>query len=382
MVQQLNGANVIYGAAVTPYPGTGRTYAQEVAQHNVDCGHEMKMLRTYDSGRPLYWTTRSGSSSTIPATPGWETRASWHSMKPDAEDMAAGALDAWATAYLNSIPITGVPRFLTIWHEPESKVRDGVFTASTWKNACYRFGQIVRSVGHPDVTYGPIFASKFTLTNATYHVPAIMASNSTPLFSVSDFVGWNPYHEASSFGTYNPALYTPEYYFDDINAWMNSNAPDIPMAFGETGFVPNPSDVNARADWLNAVATWVETHQLLACCYFDASVSTPWWLRRTAASTALDAASATCWGEKYTRLGNTMRMVTVNVITDGNGYFTYLDPLDFTNVVASANQPQGGTNNVQAISARKSAAKTVTGRATNVAGAVTNATITINLILG
>lgn len=289
----------LFGAAVTPYPGSGRSHGEEVLAHEADCG-PMAILRTYDGGAPTNWCTRSATSGSIaPTAPGWESRASWHSVKPPVAAVARGELDCWIASYVESIPTTGFPRLLTMWHEPEGKI-PGLFSAAAWKRAAYRFGTVVASVGHPDVLYGPCFMSDWALINARSNVPEILAADSVDLFAVCDFVGWDPYHLGSWHDRYDPEL-TPDYYIDPLIEFTTQHT-DAPIAIGETGFKPKPDDLELRATWLRALADYVRARDIIACCYFDAGVRDNWMLLRTVGETGVrDEPSISAWADAYLR---------------------------------------------------------------------------------
>ena len=293
----------LYGAAITPYPNSGRSYADEILQHEIECG-PMQILRSYDGAMPLTWDSVSTSSgSRNPVVPGWRTRASWHSVKPDMLKMSSGELDGWAYDYISSIPVTGQPRMLTIQHEPKGKINAGNFTAAQYVKGLYRFARMARAVGHPDVLVGPCFAAKWDLGGAG-NINLIMSSDpiADELPYVCDFWGWDPYHEASKSGDYS-ATYSPAYYLDEVVDWTNENV-GLPIAIGETGYIANPNDVKSRARWLREFVDYAEREDFLCVCYFDASVTNPWYIRLDAAGVS-DAFSAKSWGLNYFRaLGN------------------------------------------------------------------------------
>lgn len=282
-----------YGAAITEYPGSGRNYADEILAHEVDCGR-LQILRSYDGGAPAAWDSPSAvSGSRSPVQAGWGRRASWHSMRPDVSALASGALDGWARDYLYSIPVTGTERMLTIQHEPKAKVASGAFTAEDWAAAQIRFGKIAREIGHPDVTFGPCFAAQWDLTG-TGNVDTL-TQRREELLGVWDFVGWDPYNEATKSGDFTK---TAGYYLDPLLEWMQDNAAGLPMAIGETGFIGNPADPFARARWLRQVVDLAEANNMLAVCYFDASITNPWYLRRFPDGSG-DLTSGRAWGINY-----------------------------------------------------------------------------------
>lgn len=292
----------LFGASVTPYPDSGRTYEQEIAAHETDVA-PMHILRSYDGGLPDTWFTKSTDpGSRVPAVPGWENRASWHSVKPDLEALAAGELDGWLSEYIHSIPVTGRPRYLTFWHEPETKVKAGTFDWQRWVDGNARARQVITREQHPDVRLAAAFTSKFTIGGAKpYYLDGMLAVAPAGFLAGFDMIGWDPYNEASKNGDYGAPWDDPAYYVDDCLAWTLQHAPGVPMGIGETGFVPNPGDAAARPAWLARLADYAEDNRLAAVCYFDASVGSPWWLRRTAASADLDTASAEAWRAVYAR---------------------------------------------------------------------------------
>jgi hypothetical protein len=77
-------------------------------------------------------------------------RASVWSCKPDLAQLASGALDSAIRAFVASIPDTHVA-WLTVWHEPDGKIRKGQFTLSDYLPAFARFCSVVKSVGKPHV---------------------------------------------------------------------------------------------------------------------------------------------------------------------------------------------------------------------------------------
>lgn len=77
-------------------------------------------------------------------------RASVWSCKPDLAALAAGTLDNAIRAFVQSIPDTHVA-WLTVWHEPDGKIRKGQITLAAYLPAFRRFCQVVKSVGKPHV---------------------------------------------------------------------------------------------------------------------------------------------------------------------------------------------------------------------------------------
>jgi hypothetical protein len=100
--------------------------------------------RSYDGGAvPATW---SASVAGVDVS----HRASVWSAKPDLTQLASGALDSSINAFLASIPSTHVA-FLTVWHEPDGKIRKGQFTLAQWKPAFQHFCNLVHASGKPHV---------------------------------------------------------------------------------------------------------------------------------------------------------------------------------------------------------------------------------------
>ena len=72
-------------------------------------------------------------------------RASCWSGKPTMSSVASGALDGQILTFLRSIPKTHVA-FVTIWHEPDVKIKDGTFSLTTYKTGFARFCSLVQQV--------------------------------------------------------------------------------------------------------------------------------------------------------------------------------------------------------------------------------------------
>lgn len=307
----------VFGTAVTAYPNTGHTQAQEFAAHETACGR-VGIHRVYDAtaNMNLTWSTIAAGAANYD---GWQDRWIWVSVKPDVIQLANGSLDANIQALFDSIPASkpGIKIMWTCWHEPEAKVKQAVyggpelFTADEWKAAAYKFGQLVRAQNRDDFLYGPIFMSKFTLNTPDYGVNAIWSAGTQDLNDVIDFIGWDPYNEDSNKNNYSSTFQGQagvEYYFTDIVVWSQNNTPGKPIAIGETGFVPDETTLTRRPDFLNALETFAIGQRFLAVCYFDSGVGNgPWFLRAyeaTRGNTATltnDAGSTSAWAAIYSR---------------------------------------------------------------------------------
>lgn len=308
----------VFGTAVTAYPGTGRSQAQEFALHVQDCGPP-GCHRVYDgvSTFPTTWTSVASGAATYS---GWQDRWIWVSLKPDMTQWLAGSLDVNFASLMASVPASkpGIKILWTFWHEPEAKVKPvgsggpGLFTAAQWKQGMYRFAQKIRALGRSDFLVGPVFMSKFTIATAVYGVQALWDSDPADLPSVCDFIGWDPYNEDSAQNNYAATFQGTagvEYYWTDVVVWTQNHAPGLPVAIGETSFLPDETNLQRRVDWINAVEQFAVGQRFLACCWFDAQVTAepPWLLRvyePTRGSNAVlnrDQPSIDAWAGVYAR---------------------------------------------------------------------------------
>ncbi len=272
------GKHPVFGAAVSMYPESGRTSkSQEYAAHETDCG-PMGIYRSYTSGGiPSSWTAITGDAN--PRLGDWENRWSWHSFKPDPQALAAGSLNASVISFCNTIPVTGMKRLLTAWHEFDvgTKIPNSMSAADA-KALTYQFCKAVHDSGHPDVLAGPCMGSKDTFADVNSMLAATSVTTAA-LLAQLDFVGWDPYNEASYQNNYTASRLGAagvSYYFDPIKDYRDAHFPGIPLAFGEIGFEPNASNLAQRPAYLTAVGQWCATsaNNVLAACYFDGGTGT------------------------------------------------------------------------------------------------------------
>lgn len=296
----------LFGAAVW-YPGwPGGRYVDMFAHHVSNVGTP-SIVRTYSTENSMVWdwaTMGGGASGTnSPTTAGWEDRASWHSMKSDMAAIANGSRFEAIKASVETIPVTGHKRMLTLWHEPEN---DTQFTGETFLRATMEFGHAVHAAEHPDVLCGPIFMSAWYITG----VPVTNDRNITgwvqqaeslgileDLRAAVDFVGFDPYHEGSKSGNVTGQWADPGFYWDLPRLWVAEWFPAAKFAIGEWGFMPQ-HDSDARAVFIAAVEAYCDEHNLLACCYWDSALTLKWYIWRDI-NGDIDTASCNAWGSLY-----------------------------------------------------------------------------------
>lgn len=266
---------VVFGSAVAPYPDRTENYAQAYASHVADLG-EMGCLRSYSTAGQAWPTTWAGLTGNHPRQGNWLTRWSWHSLKVDPVSIAAGAQYDNIIGFVQSIPATGYKRLLTFWHEVDvgNKIPDNMSYAQA-KAMLYEAGRAVRDAGHPDVLYGPVFGSKFTIAKVDTILAATSVSTAS-LQSVFDFVGWDPYNIASQDDDYSASKQGAlgvAFYLDTLFSWNNNNFPGKPMAIGEFGYRPNQADLSMRPAFNQAYVDRMVAEGALVCCYFDTAVA-------------------------------------------------------------------------------------------------------------
>lgn len=309
------GSGMVLGAAVAPYPDRTETYAQAYTSHNTDIGVTMGCLRSYSTGAEAWPTTWANLGGNHPRQGDWEHRWSWHSMKNDPISIASGAQHQNIVNFVNSIPVTGYKRLLTWWHEPDVGTKiPGTMSNAQAKQMLYEAGRAVRDANHPDVLYGPIFGSSFTIAK-TDQIIAATSVTTAALASVCDFVGWDPYNLASQNDDYSAAKQGAAgaaFYLNTCIDWNATNFPGVPLAIGEFGYRPNQADLTMRPAFLQAYVDRCAAVGALCVCYFDDVVkvqaenfiriySNPRTPRATniTAAWAADTASIAKWAALY-----------------------------------------------------------------------------------
>lgn len=274
---------MVLGSAVAPYPDRTETYAQAYASHNADIGVEMGVLRSYSTTAQTWPTTWSALGGNHPRQGNWLERWSWHSMKNDPISIASGAQYQNIINFVTSIPVTGYKRMLTWWHESDvgTKIPDNM-SYSQCKQMLYEAGRAVKAAGHPDVLYGPVWGSKFTISKANTIMAATwggltVAQSTALLASVLDFSAWDPYNLASQNGDYSAGFQGAAgaaFYLDACKDWNDTYFPNARFAIGEVGYRPTLTDLTLRPQFMQAYVDRCASFNALAVCYFDDAVTT------------------------------------------------------------------------------------------------------------
>ncbi|MDG6107223.1 hypothetical protein Daura_31350 [Dactylosporangium aurantiacum] len=126
----------LFGASV--YQPSGQTFTQALAAADGRYG-TLPVLRVFYPGAPAAWT------DTKLATPG---RATVVSFKYDADTVLAGTADAYLRSWFANAP-RDRDIFWCFYHEPEDDIRDGAFTAASYRAAWQRIAGLADQAGNP-----------------------------------------------------------------------------------------------------------------------------------------------------------------------------------------------------------------------------------------
>lgn len=234
------GSGVLMGCSVS----TGRTHfdAIEPTAGPYTC------CRTYNSGG--FAATWGADVAGVDVG----VRASVYSAKPNLTNMASGALDAQVTAFISSIPDSHVAH-VTIWHEPDVKLRQSTttnpFDVTLWRAAFQRFCELVKAVGKPHVYTNLILSNWSLIGGVTTGLPDDFWVGGTGADRLIDVVGWDAYllHNTVTTGAqeFGPIV---DYCDGKGAAW----------AIGELGVRAAVTDIAAAAGWMHTQADYAATH--------------------------------------------------------------------------------------------------------------------------
>lgn len=196
-------------------------------------------------------------------------RASAWSGKPTMSSVASGALDGQILTFLRSIPKTHVA-FVSIWHEPDGKIKDGVFTLSTYKTGFARFCSLVQQVkaeGWPHL-YSFQCVTTWSGTNPT---PGTTYADMWPGDGLVDCYGLDGYSHVGS----QASLWGPGVDF--------AKAKGIPWCVPEIGYgnvgTQDVSWMNDQIQYLTATPAGGAHTRCAFACWFNVpgpiSVPTP-----------------------------------------------------------------------------------------------------------
>lgn len=212
----------------------------------------MVIRRSYDTDIPATWAASQGSYDT-------GQRASVWSCHPDMTAWLSGSLDAAWTAFVNSIPDDGYPKFIIGWHEPDVKERDGLYTASQWRTAMAHMSGLIRAADKPNVyVAGCITKDLWTDLGAAHgqEPDDFWIEDCFDVYSIDGY-------DTAAGSMWAAAM-----------PWFREH--DIPWAVSETGYLD--TDPAAKALWLAETAAWCAMQasggwpSAVWMCWFDSEV--------------------------------------------------------------------------------------------------------------
>lgn len=312
-IQRMMASAPYYGAAIN-WPNANVSYQTAYNTHvqRVGKGKNPDMLRTFDTSLTGVW---KWSDLSKPNVAGYDGGV-WNSFKIDFAKASTGSQNSAWTASIKTIPINGRPKLITVHHEPENDVPSTNPDAwiLNWIKSTVQIGRAIKAANHPEVVYGPIFMGKNyisdtpqTQSNNLHHFMKVASDNGLldDLNEVTDFIGWDPYHEGSDLVP--PKLDAPrddfKYWFDIPYSFTQQYFPGKVVAVGETGLLNTVSETY-RTAWLKTIKTWADNHpgKVLSVCYFDASIEKPWYLSlgpNGTISEPYQKLTAEYWGSLY-----------------------------------------------------------------------------------
>lgn len=211
------------------------------------------------AGMPASWAASNAGADV-------GLRASAWSGKPTMSSVASGALDGQILAFLRSIPPTHLA-WVTIWHEPDGKIKDGVFTLSTYKAGFARFCQLIKQVqgeGWPHL-YSYQCVTTWAGTNPS---PGTTYADMWPGDGLVDCYGLDGYSHVGS----GASLWGPGVAFARSKSipWC---VPEI--GYGNTG-TQDVSWLNDQVTYLTSTASGGHTKSAFACWFNTAGpISNP-----------------------------------------------------------------------------------------------------------
>jgi hypothetical protein len=266
----------VFGQAVGQYdygnlPGGPWTDASMFASAESTMG-TMGCFRTYSDPGPMpsSWST---TPNVLFGTP--TARWQWHSYKPDLATLAAGSYYNTIKTYCGTIPINGMKKILTVWHEADVGTKiPNTGTAGQFKQGFYEFFRAVKDSNHPDLVTAIVFGQKFSIDKCD-QIMAATSVTTAALRSVVDMVAWDPYNGASHDGDYSSGKQGAagvSFYLDTLFAWNATNFPNARFGIGEFGYRPNQADLSMRPAYLQAFMDRMKTEGALVACYFNSAV--------------------------------------------------------------------------------------------------------------
>jgi hypothetical protein len=232
------GSGMLIGAASVGVSAADASHWEEL---DVSAG-PWQVRRSYNSGGiPATWAASAAGSDV-------GKRASIWSAKPDPVQMASGSLDTATVAFLQSIPDTHTA-FVTIWHEPDVKIKQQsvTWTAAQYIAAHRRFFELVRQVGKPHVyTVWIIGAYAYLHPKAGATMDELWPGNDATGRPYADVVASDGYSETTA--------ETGEGMWGGVRQFAADKG--VAWGIGEVGFTTNVTSGPTAATWLQTQADY------------------------------------------------------------------------------------------------------------------------------
>lgn len=166
-------------------------------------------------------------------------------------------------------------------HEPESKIKSGAYTLAEWQADASKAGEVVHSIGSPDVDNGICIQGYYTLDTRGPYAAWDWDGATNPLWDWAniDFVAIDPYK-------FNPGDPSMEQLLTVKNSGSNSGTGVAcmtkllqwgkPIVIGEWGCTQTNVSIEAKAGWIADAArfltAWNRAHPAVPirdAMYFD-----------------------------------------------------------------------------------------------------------------
>jgi hypothetical protein len=245
-------SNMLIGATSSHPPLSPQQSWTQILQPQVGPLVARRSFHTEAQGIPSSWAASQAAMDIGLRTP-------ILSIRPPIADFIAGTYDtAWRT-FLRSIPDDGFPKFLVAWHEPDAKVRQGIYTRSQFMTAFQRFADLLHEEAIPN-TYATM-----NMSNYLWIDPAQGAGHPEEWWQDGVYDIW-------SINAYDAS---PSAMFNAGSQFARDH--DVPWAVGETGFVDDFNNTAIKATWISDVAAYCANRSAggwpsaVFCCWFDSA---------------------------------------------------------------------------------------------------------------
>lgn len=164
--------------------------AAELAAYEQRFGrlHVRRSYNQPEDGIPATWAASAAGADV-------GRRTSVYSCKPDIKALAArqAAVMARARGFFASIPVDGYGKVLILWHEPESEIKQGLFSPVQFYTALVVWDELVRDTGRPDLAAGICFAGTQCFDGQTMRRYGWDADDLAPPKILACFDAYNTY---------------------------------------------------------------------------------------------------------------------------------------------------------------------------------------------